>query len=196
MKMINMRKLLILLSCLLLYGCNPKCILSQIPNQIVYAGVNCTALLPDYKNLFSITGGCTGVTVTQIPEAGTVISTSIDVTIKATGASGKSSQVLFIARLIDNITPVIVSKTTLVEELRKQSQEFYNIGDKLMGQIDSIFEASFPYDSFPGSKPENSFKTKLLVITSRDSLGHRQRVITYVDTLQIPIYNGEINIER
>jgi len=189
-----MKKLLILLCCVLFYGCNTDCTLSQIPNQVVYAGANCTAPLPDYKSLVTVTGGCTGFTLTQTPVPGTMLTVTnktINVILKATGANNKTSQVYFIASLIDTVTPLIVPKTAMVEELLKRSREVYDIGDKMIGQVETIFNNTFPFDSFPGIRKQNSFKEKMLVIISMDSAGTgvRKRVITYQDTVRLQM-NG------
>jgi hypothetical protein len=87
-------------------------------------------------------------------------------------------------------TPVPAPVPITMENLLKQERAAYDLGDKFVGQIDSIWEADFPYDKFPGMKREDSYHTKLWVVASRDSAGHRQRVGQYMDSLITPIWTG------
>ena len=100
-------KYLIILS-LFLIGCNSECVLSQIPPQVVYAGANCTGLIPDYKTKVTV-AGC-AFTLTQTPAPGfllTATNKTANVTLKAIGTNGKSSQINFSVTLIDTVTPKI-----------------------------------------------------------------------------------------
>jgi len=154
--------------------------------SIVNAGPNCTAVLPDFRGKATVIGGCTGFTLAQIPAPGTTIKANTTIILRATGTNGKSSQISFMAILADTITPKIIFPLAQVDSLLKKSNQLYDLADRMMGQIDEIQNNVFPFDSFPGMEREDSFKEKLLVIASRDSAGHRQRIMTYMDSLLIP----------
>jgi len=183
-----MKKLLFLLSIMLCYSCNTPCTFAQFQNQIVHAGPNCTAVLPDFWPLASVIGGCTGFTHIQLPAPGTIIKSNTSVILRVTSTNGRSSQISFMALFTDTITPKITFPLAQVDSLLKKSNGLYDIADSMVGQIDEIQNNIFPFDSFPGMEREDSYKNKLLVIASRDSAGHRQRVMTYMDSLEIPIY--------
>lgn len=102
-----MKKLLFLLL-LPLIGC--KCLMSQIPPQVVYAGQGCEAPLPDYRLMLSISDNCQVVDTIQIPQPGYMLSASnviTDVTIRAVDISGNISEVNFTVTMLDTIPPVI-----------------------------------------------------------------------------------------
>jgi hypothetical protein len=183
-----MKKLIILFIAFAAFSCKTPCLLGQLPNQIVYANSNCTAILPDYRSLVTITGGCTGFTVSQIPGAGTMVDVSsnpLDVMIRATGTNGRYSQISFTVTMADTITPKIIVAETSLNELLEKSNGLYDIADNMMGKIDEIVNNTFPFDSFPGMERIDSYKNQILVIASMDSAGFRKRMSTYVDSLTI-----------
>jgi hypothetical protein len=192
-----MKKLIFLLTAILLAGCSPKlsCLLAQFPPQIVYANAGCTAPLPNYVPRATVVGGCTGFLVTQTPVPGTMLTATnkvVTVLLKATGTNGKTSNVSFTVTLADTITPTFTGLTAMQiqDVLLKQSKELYDAGDKITGQLDKLFNATFPFAQYPGSKPTDDYGTKMLVTVSmKDSIGTgRQRFATYLDSLSFPIY--------
>jgi hypothetical protein len=188
-------KKLILLLIPFLFGCKPLCVMSQIPPQNVIAGSNCVALLPDYTNMVNVKSGCTGYTLYQTPEPGTILTASnksIQVTLKAQGGNGKSSQVTFWVNLIDTITPKIEPVAELLGYQIKQVNDIYDVADRMQIQMSNTFEKNFPYKEL-GIKPDSiPFDKKLLVIVSMDSAGTRKRMATYLnDTLKQQFYQSK-----
>jgi len=145
------------------------CTLAQLQNQTVYAGANCTAVLPDFRSKATVIGGCTGFTLSQIPAPGATIKANTSVILRATGTNGKSSQISFMALFVDTITPKIIFPLAQVDSLLKKSNQLYDIADRMVGQIDSVFTSG------------------ILVIASWDSSGVRQRFISYTDTFSLDI---------
>ena len=60
-----MKKLIYILFPLILSSCT--CIIAQIPPQVIYAGADCTAPIPDYRTQVIITDNCEIESVTQTP---------------------------------------------------------------------------------------------------------------------------------
>jgi hypothetical protein len=176
-----------LFASMLLSSCS--CLLSQIPPQYIYAGAGCTAPLPDYKTQVIVTGGCTGFTVTQIPEAGTILSASnmkTSVTIRAVGLNQKMSAVTFDVTMIDTITPKITPLPSLMTYQDKQIQDMYDAADRMSIASFKNFDKVFPYDSLGGSPwPDSLYVDKMLVAVSLDSAGTgiRKRVVAFADSV-------------
>ena len=106
-----MKKILFLFTVILLSSCNKTCLLSQVATQTITAGTNCSAPIPDFKGLVTVTAGCSGSVLTQTPLPGTIITApNTTVVLKATSPNGKWSQTSFlmIMNIIDTITPQIV----------------------------------------------------------------------------------------
>lgn len=190
-----MKKLLFLTIAFLLAACVPKtsCVLAQFPPKIVYAGVGCTAALPNYVPLAIVTGGCTGFTVSQTPAAGTLLTATnkvINVILKATGTNGKTSQTTFTVTLADTITPRITGLTAmqLQDTIMKKSNALYDIADRMTYRLEKLFNSTFPFAEHPGVTPKNEYKTRMLVTVSMDDSSHydRTRFSTYMDSLDIP----------
>lgn len=170
---------------MLLCSCN--CVLSQIPPQYIYAGGGCTASLPDYRTQVIVSGGCQGYTLEQTPIGGTVlnfINKSVDVTVKAIGGNGKSSQIKFTVTLLDTITPKITPVGLLAEAKTKIMTDLYDAADKV---AISIFEDSKKvFDAIPGSLPDTvDYNKVMLITTSIDSAGVRNRLVTYGDSVVV-----------
>ena len=163
------------------------CALSQMPPQYLYAGENCTASLPDYKPMVTVTGGCFGFTLTQAPLPGTILSVTnqqVNVVIKATGNNNKSSYISFPVTLLDTITPKITINTTALEQSTiKQANALYDAGDKI---IKKLTTAPFPWDSLGIIEPID-IEDKMLIAISMDSAGTgiRKRVFTFADVIQL-----------
>lgn len=99
-----MRKLIIFLFVLALYGCS--CI-GQIPTQYVYVDSLCQAEIPDYSGLVIVFDNCDNPTLVQTPLPGTVIDQTTTVTFTATDAYGNSSSASFSVVTLDTIPPTI-----------------------------------------------------------------------------------------
>jgi len=84
--------------------------LSQIPDQLVYVDQNCEAILPDYTSDVVITDNCDYVDTTQVPVAGTMLTSAqptTQVVITATDISGNYASISFNVVLVDTIAPTI-----------------------------------------------------------------------------------------
>jgi hypothetical protein len=128
-----MKKLLILLSCILI-GCKPVCILSQIPPQFISPSSGCTATLPNYLSKISATDNCSISTFTQTPTPGyllTAINTTTNVTIKATDVSGNFRQIVFSVTLKDTTKPVFIIDPTLTYTYDSVTKA-YNRADQMI----------------------------------------------------------------
>jgi gliding motility-associated-like protein len=70
---------------------------------------NCSFVLPNYIPLTNATDNCSSVTYTQFPAAGTTISASTTITVRASDASGNTVLCSFPLNLIDTTPPAITS---------------------------------------------------------------------------------------
>ena len=138
-----MKKLnLLFFIAIFLSSCN--CMLSQMPPQKIYSDKNCKALLPDYKKNVTVTGGCTGYSLTQSPVAGTVITsyTPQMITLKVTSVANRSSSMSFTVTMIDTITPqLVVSDSGLVYHTIDHKQYYF----KKLASSDSL-HITYQYD--------------------------------------------------
>jgi regulation of enolase protein 1 (concanavalin A-like superfamily) len=77
--------------------------------QILNLDANCSAVLPDYKDMATASDNCGEPTLTQSPAPGTTVSNAgnMTVTLTATDASGNSTQCSFTVNKVD-ITPPTV----------------------------------------------------------------------------------------
>ncbi|MBB3838370.1 hypothetical protein FHS57_002375 [Runella defluvii] len=75
--------------------------------QTLALGLNCSALMPDYKNLVTQSDNCGIKSVTQSPVAGTVVSGNSTVTITVTDNSDNTSSCTFTVNVVDNTAPTI-----------------------------------------------------------------------------------------
>lgn len=161
--------LFFLFASMLLSGC--KCVLSQIPPQIIYVNSSCQAVLPDYKTKVSVSGGCTGFALTQTPLPGTIltIANKTTVVIKATGTNGKTSQIQFNVSLADTITPVIIPDTSQFSQA-EPTKEMYDLSS-YNTMIASEFDSKFPYELLGIARPaEEPNKILLLYHYPGDAL--------------------------
>jgi VCBS repeat-containing protein len=81
-------------------------------NKTLVLGSTCSATLPDYRSLATVSDNCTAaasITIVQSPAAGTVLNGtgSTTVTLTATDASGNSSGCSFTVTRVDQTAPVI-----------------------------------------------------------------------------------------
>jgi len=143
-----MRKLLFFAIVVLFTSC--KCVLSQIPPQYIYAGVDCQALLPDYKSKVTVTDNCAIKVIEQIPDPGTVLNAAnqvVNVWIKATDVFNNVSQVTFTVALLDTIPPVI-NGMGLEASTYDMIDAAYDRADKMVANVMDHFDATFNYEQF------------------------------------------------
>ena len=103
-----MKKLTFFLLIVTLVSC--RC-LPQIPIQIIYAGENCEALLPNYLQWISVRDNCEDYTLTQFPLPGTILSATNpyqEVVITAKDISGNIDIEKFDVILMDTVPPEII----------------------------------------------------------------------------------------
>lgn len=128
---IIMKKTIYLLTIFLL-GC--KCLTPQnLPIQIIDAGPNCTAPLPDYKHFFTVRDNCGFVTLIQDPAPGLILTSEnpyIKITMIATDFSSNTAKVFFDVLLVDTIPPVIEIDTSFYamapDQWIKLSKAYHN----------------------------------------------------------------------
>jgi hypothetical protein len=144
-----MRKLLLLLSVLMLGACHP-CIYSQIPPQYIYAGEGCQGVLPDYLPMLRVTDNCEILSITQHPSAGYALSgqeQTVTVMVTATDVFNNVAQVMFTVTLIDTIPPVIFYDTTLVADNWRMVNSLYNAADRIIARQEAYFDDTFPWET-------------------------------------------------
>lgn len=165
-----MKTLLFILTIFLTSCSTCEIVLSQnMHDQILYFDQNCMAVLPDYRTKINVTGGCGGITVSQMPVPGTIITQNTSVTIKALSTNLKFDEDVFNVALVDTITPKISVLITSVDELMQKSRTLYDAADRMVGLIDSVFA------------------NQILVIASWDSAGVRHRIVNFTDTFNLDI---------
>lgn len=180
-----MKRLLFILSVITICSCKAPCLLGQYQNQLIFANSNCVAIIPDFTLKAMITGGCTGFTVLQIPEAGTIVTTNTPMIIRAISPNGKVDQVNFMAIFTDTVTPKITFPLADIDTLLKKSNQLYDIADNMVGLIDSLS------NTYPGAVYEDVLRTKVFMVTSvLNDEGQRQRTITFHDTLSVPLFSA------
>ncbi|MFM9950597.1 MAG: T9SS type A sorting domain-containing protein [Saprospiraceae bacterium] len=89
-------------------------------NQTLALGANCSGVLPDYTGLATqVSDNCGQITVTQSPEAGTVVSDGGDmtVTLRVFAANGVTTTCTFTVTKVDNTPPLVVCPPTQTLEL-------------------------------------------------------------------------------
>jgi len=162
----KMKKFFILLSFLF---CGCSCVLSQIPPQYIYTPANnCQALLPDYTGILKISDNCQIGSVFQYPASGYILNNqnmTANVIIRATDVSGNFKEVRFTVTLLDTIKPQITLDTTLFVYNVLKFTQLYDLADSYTQMA---------------LNPDSSYQKEWLFVASRkDSLGFRERYITY-----------------
>ena len=108
----------------------PPVISSTLQDQILEAGPECQALLPDYTGMVSITDNCYRtheLKITQTPPKNTYITdTARKVTLSAADPDGNSSQVSFMVYLKDSRKPTLTCPPDQTINLQ-QGQTHYTI---------------------------------------------------------------------
>lgn len=189
-----MKKLLFPLL-ILLSSCSTM-MLSQVPPQKIYAGADCSALLPDYRLQISATDNCEVSSLTQIPAPGYLLSAGNKVTtviVKATDGSGNYSQISFTVTLIDTVKPVLTIDPELLEASLEQIQTIYDFGDRLVAHQEAMLDRQvadttiFPESEFPGLRDayqdSTYYKKMMLTWTSPGHAvtGYGGRWITWMN---------------
>jgi hypothetical protein len=177
-----MKKMLFLVI-IILSGC--KCLLSQIPPQRIYAGIDCTAPIPNYLLKISATDNCEIASITQIPIAGTLLTATnkvATVTIRAVDATGNFKQIVFTVTLLDTVKPVLTIDPTLLSYQMKQVDEIYDFAESLISyQEKNLMQQSW-IDSVPGLREKlavNEYSNKTMLTWS--SKDHNNRVWSFFD---------------
>jgi hypothetical protein len=165
-------------------------VLSQIPPQKIYAGTNCSAVLPDYRLKITATDNCEIASFTQIPDPGFVLNATTKtttVTVKATDATGNFKQVVFTVTLLDTIKPKLTIDPTLLAYQLQQVNDIYDFGDRLIAEQEQNLMKQTWIDSIPGlrDKLQDStyFKKTMLTWTAAGKAvtGEGYRVFTFYD---------------
>lgn len=100
--------------------------LQCLEKQTVYIEENCEAVVPDFLSQINVTDACTeGLNITQVPQAGTFITTGTAVTITAIDKSGNENSCSFDLEVEDNIKPVVDCGTVV----------FINVGENGVAEL-------------------------------------------------------------
>ncbi len=77
--------------------------------QILPVGLMCSASLPDYKSLATVSDNCAGLMVSQTPEVGAEYSAPSVVTVVLTAidAAGNTATCAFVVEVVDNTLPTV-----------------------------------------------------------------------------------------
>jgi len=113
-------------------------------NQNVLRNASCEAVLPNYTGFPTTGDNCPGaITVTQMPTPGTIINSTVTVTLTATDAAGNMATCSFTATPVDQTPPTITNCPNNQNVLRNASCEavlpnytgFPTTGDNCPGAI-------------------------------------------------------------
>jgi gliding motility-associated-like protein len=157
-------------------------------NQIVYATANCTAVIGDYRTQLVATDNCTALpnlTFTQVPPAGTSISSATNVTIYATDLAGNSSSCVLTVVITDTTGPVLTCVDTLSVPINTSCQ--YTIPNAITGLASNdncSLAAAISKVQNPLASTSGSGITSILV-TATDGAGNS----SFCTTVVIPIDN-------
>lgn len=83
------------------------CCMSQLPTQYAYVDENCNAFLPDYRDMVFVSDNCNVQGISQFPLPGDPISTTTQVSIRATDEQGNDRVMSFEVILLDTIPPLM-----------------------------------------------------------------------------------------
>lgn len=139
-----MKKFFVLLSVVLLLS-SCSCLLSQIPPQYIYVGVDCEAALPDYTTKVIATDNCLVKSLTQTPIVGTILNATnptVTVVIRATDSFNNFSEVSFDVTALDTVPPVITYDTLAFQTSLNQANEFYDMGDRIIATLDAAIDTT------------------------------------------------------
>jgi len=103
-----MKKIVYLIGVLIL---SHTCVLSQVPEQVIYANESCQGILPDYTQQITVNDNCSGpVILEQSPPQGTLLTSanpSIEVMVTGVDQFGNIAILTIPVSLVDTIPPVI-----------------------------------------------------------------------------------------
>jgi len=139
-----MKKLFLLLFPLFFVSCT--CVFSQIPPQVIYAGADCSAPLPDYRLRVVASDNCEISQVVQTPVPGymmTAANKTVSVEIRAEDASKNFNKVTFQVLLVDTIRPKFtIDPNMLAWEASPAVGELYDIADRIIAKsVDDLDKA-------------------------------------------------------
>lgn len=106
-------------------------VITCIGNQTLYVVDSCTLTLPDYTAQAIVNGqtGAPGITITQLPAAGTLLSggSQNSISLIATDAAGNADTCTFIVAVSDSIAPLITNVATNPSELWPATFQLKNV---------------------------------------------------------------------
>jgi len=162
------------------------CLLSQIPPQMIYAGVGCAAPLPDYIPLVAVSDNCSIASVTQTPSAGFILNStnqSATVRIRATDVFNNWTEVSFLVTLVDTVKPVITWNGPAIAAANWDViNSIYDQADRLLAQQEVYFDEHFDWEAsgIPEDlRPKDQYNTKMLLTWSYNGENKRERLFTF-----------------
>jgi hypothetical protein len=184
-----MKKLFILFVVMLLAS-SCTCLLSQIPPQYVFVGPSCTAILPDYTTdeYVHIEDNCGIKSVTQTPEAGTILTAAnptVTVTIRATDLFDNFNEVSFLVTAKDSIPPTITATGLLTDNWSKINN-MYDQADRMVAEQEAFFDETVDWEGagIPEElRTKDQYNKKMLLTwtsPSHATTGYGSRVFTFV----------------
>lgn len=143
-----MKRYIVIFCTLLLMGCTPCIVLSQVPPQTLQAGPGCQAPLPDYTLKVTATDNCGGTPVIkQTPLPGTMLTSanpSVTVTLTATDQAGNVSDPMLVpVLLIDTVKPIL---SWPVGQANMTEQDVVNLYENWVAAVKVHGIAKWVYD--------------------------------------------------
>lgn len=164
-----MKKIIYLLTVLLLSSCVCELVIGQIPPQYIYCDNNCQAILPDFRTKVVVKDNCGISSITQSPVPGTpvTLTSPVMVTIRATDNSKNFKQIKFVVSAIDTIAPTIDSTMLLVDTELDRIDRLYDAAETAIYNKMKLLDDTFPYEKFG------------LIRDDHDSTYFKQTMITW-----------------
>lgn len=134
--------------CLLLTGCNPVCLLSQISPQIIFVDQNCSAQIPDFTTLITAVDNCKLWFFYQDPAPGWLlpVDSTIIVKLRAGDVSGNINEIGISVTAKDLIKPQFIISPSLLGAAWKAVDKMYDMADIALVQLIN-YDTMLPYDS-------------------------------------------------
>jgi VCBS repeat-containing protein len=165
---------------------NSTCATDTIPptiicpsNRTLALGANCSANLPDYRGLATVSDNCTptaNITITQSPAAGTVVSGTgaTTITLTATDANGNSASCTFTVTRVDQTPPAITcpsNKTLVLDASCSASLPDYRSLATVSDNCTPAANISITQSPAPGTVV-NGIGTTTVTLTATDASGN------------------------
>ena len=162
-------------------------VFTDLEDQFEMADVNCSFVIDDYTDDFTVFDFCDAApVVTQDPAPGTIVTASsptVTVTLTATDASGNEADGVFTINVIDNIPPVIEPVVDQLAYLDAACQSYMPDFRSIVIATDNCSpesEITFLQAPAPGTMV-SGIGSQTVMITARDYSGNASNVSFTVD---------------